>query len=491
MPSESQAENLIPDVEVEPGSSSSSESDPNSPPLTRTHSRTSVSSMSSHPSDDWEIFPPLDKLSIFDFLDQLALPQRIEKINRTVLTQRDKLRDRQNRITKSYRQQKDKVLKKAEVEKYLRKYNEGIDRLMVKWDDTRVVSTREKISFVVGVSNIFITGFLMGAHPEWVHIWYSLQLIYFMPIRYFTYHQKGYHYFLADLCYFVNVLLMLAIWVFPTSRRLMISAYCLSYGNNAWAIAMWRNSMVFHSLDKVTSLFIHIMPPVVLHCLVHLADPAWVAVRFPAVDHIKYHDKYSLGEMIVWATVPYAIWQISYHLLITVRRRDKIAAGRPTSFTWLRKSYANTWIGKAVLSLPNVLQEPAFMFIQYVYAVVTMLPCTLWFYNPYLSGAFVSLVGLWSIYNGATFYIDVFGKRFQRELEQLKKESIKWQQSSPTPLPSPAAEVPVDLNASDTVDGKPVPHMDITPHGSSSLEFPDTGAAKERNNTTGSLPLQQ
>lgn len=44
------------------------------------------------------------------------------------------------------------------------------------------------------------------------------------------------------------------------------------------------------------------------------------------------------------------------------------------------------------------------MLIQYLYAVVTMLPCTLWFYNAVLSGLFVSLVGLWSIYNGATFY---------------------------------------------------------------------------------------
>jgi hypothetical protein len=32
------------------------------------------------------------------------------------------------------------------------------------------------------------------------------------------------------------------------------------------------------------------------------------------------------------------VWQLMYHFLITVRRRDKIAAGRPTSFTWLRKS---------------------------------------------------------------------------------------------------------------------------------------------------------
>ena len=34
---------------------------------------------------------------------------------------------------------------------------------------------------------------------DWMHIWYSLQLIYFMPLRYYTYHKVGYQYFLADL----------------------------------------------------------------------------------------------------------------------------------------------------------------------------------------------------------------------------------------------------------------------------------------------------
>src|SRR4051794_7827254 len=31
-------------------------------------------------------------------------------------------------------------------------------------------------------------------------------------------------------------------------------------GPLAWAIVTWRNSMVFHSLDKITSMFIHITP---------------------------------------------------------------------------------------------------------------------------------------------------------------------------------------------------------------------------------------
>ena len=45
---------------------------------------------------------------------------------------------------------------------------------------------------------------------------------------------------------------------------------------------------------------------------------------------------------------------------------------------------------------------------------------------------------VWSVHNGATYYIDVFGKRFQNELEQLKKDVAKWQ-TSPEQAMSPAA----------------------------------------------------
>lgn len=69
------------------------------------------------------------------------------------------------------------------------------------------------------------------------------------------------------------------------------------------------------------------------------------------------------------------------------------------------------------------------MLIQYTYAVVTMLPCPVWFWYRWPSGLFLTVVFIWSVYNGATFYIDVFGNRFQKELEQLKKDVAKWQAS--------------------------------------------------------------
>ncbi|KZN86978.1 putative membrane protein [Penicillium chrysogenum] len=424
-------------------------------------SRNGSFSNSSSYQEDWESFPPLDKLTIFDLLDNIQLSQRLEKWQQAIATQKDKVRKQREKLKSSSLNAKDRVMGEwkrraptadEKLEKYRSRMKQGVERLGKQWSKTVTVTLQEKVSFIAGVLNIFISGYLIGACPEYFYIWFSAQLAYFMPIRYYRYHAKGYHYFLADLCYFVNLLCMLSIWVFPNSKRLFISTFCLTFGNNAAAIAMWRNSMVFHSMDKVVSLFIHIMPPVTLHCIVHLTPVEKLKERFPAVYNIKFSqpgdpEHYGLGAMILLSTAPYVVWQLMYHFLITVRRRDKIAAGRPTSFTWLRKSYSKAWIGRFVLSLPEALQEPCFMFIQYGFALSTMIPCPIWFWYRWASGLYMAALFVWSIHNGATYYIDVFGKRFQKELEQLKTDVARWQSSpegttSPflVPEPSPLSE---------------------------------------------------
>lgn len=392
---------------------------------------------------------PADRLTFFDIFDSLAIPTTIDKWQLRLQHQKQKLVKRQALIRSTGSQARDKAVAEwrrrvptaeEQLVKYRKRMRTSIDTINSRWTETVTITTREKISFMSAVLNIFISGYLIGATPEYFYWWFTVQFLYFMPIRFYTYHSKGYHYFLADLCYFVNALCLLSIWIFPQSKRLFISTYCLAYGNNAIAIVMWRNSLVFHSLDKVTSLFIHVMPPVVLHCMVHLTPDKMLATRFPAVFNIKNSmptskEHYTLTSMLTWATLPYAIWQLSYHFLITVRRREQIAAGRPTSFTWLRKSYAKTWIGKIVLSLPQAAQEPAFMFIQYAYAILTIIPCPLWFWYRSASATFLLFVFSWSVWNGANYYMDVFGKKFQKELEQMKKDMAKMQGSPGTMTP--------------------------------------------------------
>lgn len=234
---------------------------PSSPMLSSSSNRGERLSRSNSSQDDWEAFPPLDRLTVFDLLDNLALPQRLEKLQQSLAVQTEKVRRQREKIKSSGINAKDRVVEEwrrrvplpdEQLEKYRKKMRDGVDRLGRRWNDTKAVTTREKVSFIAGVLNIFICGYLIGARPDVMHAWYTIQMVYFMSIRTYTYRKRGYHYFLADLCYFVNGLAIMSIWFFPQSKRLFLSTYCLAYGNNAVAIAMWRNSMVFHSLDKMT-----------------------------------------------------------------------------------------------------------------------------------------------------------------------------------------------------------------------------------------------
>lgn len=130
------------------------------------HNRSgSTSSLSSFVDADWEFQTPIERLTVFDFLDNLALPQTIEKINRAVIMRRESFKRSTEKVKREYEKQKTRVINNIEIEKFKTKYSEGVDKLLVRWNDTKVISAREKAAFVVGVSNIFITGFLVGGYP--------------------------------------------------------------------------------------------------------------------------------------------------------------------------------------------------------------------------------------------------------------------------------------------------------------------------------------
>lgn len=222
----------------------------------------STSGASSSFQEDWEPLTPLDKVTVFDILGNLALPQKLEKWQQTLTAQKERVRKQQEKLRSTSQHARKKMVgelrkrmpttSEEQLEKYRKLMKDSVERINSKWNDTAAVTAREKVSFIAGVLNVFISGYLIGACPEYFSYWFTGQLVYFMPVRYYKYKKIGYHYFLADLCYFVNFLALLSLWVFPHSKRLFLSTYCLAYGNNAVAIAMWRNSMVFHSLDKVT-----------------------------------------------------------------------------------------------------------------------------------------------------------------------------------------------------------------------------------------------
>lgn len=365
-----------------------------------------------------------------DLLDSLSMGTHITK----------KLVRKQGGALKSIAlRHKDKY--EDDLERMRRAVLKKVDRLEHRLTSATAISTAEKLAFSLSLVNLFYAGYLIGNHPDYFHWLYTIELALLLPVRFYTYRQKDYHYFLADLCYFVNALCLLYIWVLPDSVPLFISCYALSFGTLSWAVITWRNSLVLHSIDKTTSSFIHILPPTVFHVITHALDPEYKKQRFPGADKVE---RWRFVHGLLWASLTYLVWQSLYHYFITLKRKEKIKAGRATSFEYLRKSYSNTAIGKLVNGLKDPFPIVAFTLIQYSYQLATMSLCPLWYSSKHLSAAFVTFIFFWASYNGATYYIDVFGKRFQKELLKLQAEVAEWKKDPATAHFSTGAEVKPD-----------------------------------------------
>jgi len=162
-------------------------------------------------------------------------------------------------------------------------------KLSASWHSAKVVRTRDQLSFFFGVMSVLVSALMFGMAPQyvtlssvlpyayhdllsarWVHVLYTVMGMYFLPLRAYTYKKRSWHYFLFDLCYYVTFLNFVFIWFLPSSPTLFVACYCLSHGSLASAVITWRNSLVFHDSDKITSLWIHIYAPFTFTVIRHV-----------------------------------------------------------------------------------------------------------------------------------------------------------------------------------------------------------------------------
>lgn len=364
---------------------------------------------------------------------------------------RKRFNDMKNKTKETLRKLKDdkppglRRLLAQDVARLQEALNRRLSRFDKRVHESLQSSNTEKAFYALAVTLIAGGGFVIGKYPLYFPLFHTVVFCMLMPIRFYLYFKLGYQYYLADLCYYVNVLLLLFLWAFPYSKSLFILVFSLTLGTLCFAVITWRNSLVLHLIEKTTSSIIHIMPPITMFVLVHETPRDYLAARYPAVIEVQ---NWNFFNGIIFTSIYYTVWQVTYHYFITVRRREQIAKGRVTSFTYLKKRQSKTPLGRFVNSLPYAwMQVTAFTLIQFGYQILTMLPCPIWFRYKHACGAFVLFIFSWSAYNGATYYVEVFGKRFEKELQKLKLEISELEQrleqheaGKSTPLFSPVVE---------------------------------------------------
>ena len=318
----------------------------------------------------------------------------------------------------------------------------------------------DKFSFTLGVIVICLSEWLILRLPNLFPYFYYAIMAVLMAYRYYDYASQKAELFMLDFCYFVNLSVMLQTAFYPDNLMWFKANYVLCMGPICIAIMVWKNSLVFHSLDKLTSFFLHAFPTMTCHLF-----------RWRIVDHsMKFTDASYMGWQahLVYPFGMYVAWQIGYLFMtgctyftcniiqsivnasfteVVLKSRLDADQDLITSIRYLTrdKKYSLNKILKKFCQKhgylgPNedfdsesVLAKTVFVVSQVIYTVVTILHPPILFTSYYLSCVFLICVFTMAVWNGASYYIEVFSKRYNLKFEE-KTESRKESTASVSEL---------------------------------------------------------
>ncbi|GMP62737.1 hypothetical protein CsSME_00024723 [Camellia sinensis var. sinensis] len=285
-----------------------------------------------------------------------------------------------------------------------------------------------KVTYLCSVLGFGAFCFLLGARPQVIPYVYCVFYVTFVPLRWIYYRFMKWHYYLLDFCYYANTIFLIMLLLFPRNEKLFMICFSFAEGPLAWALIVWRCSLVFSSVDKLVSVLIHLLPGIVFFTI------RWWDITFFEAMHPEGMAQiaslpYVESKSFLWTWlffVPlatYSIWQALYFLIVNVLRRQRLLRDPEvmTSYRELSKKAqkANNiwWHLSGLLGEQNRL----FMYImlQALFTVATMALTVPIFLSYRLHIIFQILKVSATVWNGGIFLLEVMPR--QVVLKEKKK----------------------------------------------------------------------
>lgn len=273
---------------------------------------------------------------------------------------------------------------------------------------------REKLYHVFVLVVIVILTHL-ALHAQYIlPFFYAISLPVVIAVRIFIYFKNKWQYFLLDFCYYANLTWYIFIWI-ADSPLMFAVVFGIANGPLLWAMVVYRNSLVFHNHDKVTSTFIHIIPGLL----------SFVIRWYPDITSQYWVNTFNPGNtewdpiMLIWLyLVPllcFIFHSGMYALVIYVIKK-------PGPEHFLSFNYLGTKEGGCIHKMFNCCGEGSrnicYFFSNWLFCSVALLGVTFCYYFYIAHCLLLVLLLLITLYNGASYYMHVFSVRgFVDEIE--------------------------------------------------------------------------
>ncbi|KAK2173068.1 hypothetical protein NP493_905g00056 [Ridgeia piscesae] len=234
---------------------------------------------------------------------------------------------------------------------------------------------------------------------------YSIAMPILITVRVVMYWKSKQQYFMLDFCYFGNALCFFYIWAFPMNTIMSCIIFAVSTGPMAWATCLFRNSLVFHSVDKMTSIYIHVLPAYLMYSI------RW----YPESTSLHWYTSFvsdfdlSLWEMFVWlfglGFLCFVLHSVIYTVVVYVLLRP--SPDYLNSYRYL-SAREDSCVGKLINIFGPKLRFAMYIGWNWIYCLLSLLVvlgCYQFFIFHTVLIAVVTFVITW---NGAGYYMDVF-----------------------------------------------------------------------------------
>jgi len=302
-----------------------------------------------------------------------------------------------------------------------------------------------------------------------------LSAVLFLGHRVYSYTTKRWGFFMLDFCYFVNAMCMINVVLLPESHVAWQTNFIFANGPLMCATLAWRNSLVFHSVDKMTSIFIHVLPAFLTFlvrwypdargtmCFGGSSRESWtLAMTHSEAESLSARmwgwtdpcPSLNLRAAVLVAIGVYLFWQLLQVFITEILLAGLLAQDRTleTSIRWLCRDHRNfmhqlcknvcrkTHIFGPTETFDSETWKSKFIFwiAQFVYTILTLLPALVAYHCYTLHVMFICYVMFMIIWNGASFYIDVFSTRYNLQFKDAEDSGIAQAASELDPdLPVP------------------------------------------------------
>lgn len=288
------------------------------------------------------------------------------------------------------------------------------DTLQARFATPRALRLKDKMAFVIGVTNMCAMSLMLGMAPYLLPASYIVKLVALLAVRVLLYKRKRWHYYMFEMCYLVNVLFILALLVPFKTPTIFFSIWGLANGPMLSAVATMNNSLVFHSLDKITSLMIHFDAPLTLFALRWVIDYDEDNTKKYVSRHlykiVTEYPKASIQSVIIPSIALYLIWQLLYWIFIWELQAEKIKSGHQTTLSRVIED-RGSFYHKATLLFGIRWQPLLFALLQLLYTIVLVPIAALMLNSMALHIASLVTAMFIATYSGANYYLEVLTNR--------------------------------------------------------------------------------